>query len=218
MRLETNVARRRCLAAVLATIAVPTLPTPPSSALIGEVISDGFTQADDKSWDFTLPPSWKLSDTNPRAEFPAHIFHAHAKRTAAPGGGAPSMDIVVDRLKKKGGSLAEYGKLEAVAERLRMLLPQPATLSNAAVVQGAVKGSSYYRFDYRLDGGGGVLLKLSVQQGRSYLLTVNLPSSSTQDVQAEAEAILQSFKAFPVNIICSSQSNSGTEPVPGSCY
>ena len=38
----------------------------PAAAILGEVTGDGFTQADDKSWDFTLPSdAWKITDSPP---------------------------------------------------------------------------------------------------------------------------------------------------------
>ena len=212
--LAPDTARRRVLATVLA-VAVPTLPTLPSSALIGEVITAGFTQGDDKSWDLTLPSSWKLSDVPARQEYPKHLFHVRATRTGVPGA---SLEVVVDRLKENGATLTAYGKLDAVAEKLRALQPQPATTISAALVKGAIKGSNYYQFAYGVAGGATTRAKLSVQQSRSYMLTVTLPDQATSEVQVEADAIIQSFKAFPINIICLSQSNSGTEPVAGSCY
>ena len=62
-------------------------------------------------------------------------------------------------------------------------------------------------------------LKLGVQQNRVYQLAIALPSSpSSAEVEAEAAGILDSFKCFPINIICISQSNKGIVPVAGSCY
>ena len=85
--------RAALLRRLLVALPASQLVAPPlaARALIGEVIGEGFTQADDKSWDFTLPsPAWKLDATPARAEHPARLFHV----TGARAGGA-KLDLTV---------------------------------------------------------------------------------------------------------------------------
>ena len=44
------------------------------------------------------------------------------------------------------------------------------------------------------------------------------PGSASADVKAEALSLVESFKSFPVNIMCVTQSNGGNIPASGSCY
>ena len=189
------------------------MPSRPASALIGEVVGEGFLQSDDKSWDITLPSAWEPSSANLRSE-PGSLFSLHADRRDKGG----SLDVRVTQSKGKMG-LSDLGKLDVVAQQYKALQPQPAELVSQAIVPGAVKGSSYYSFTYALgDGGGTSRVKLAVSQNRIYALTVRTKAGASDEVEAEAAAIVSSFKAFPVNIICLSQSNAGSVPAPGSCY
>ena len=181
----------------------------PASAIIGEVIGEGFYQADDKSWDLTLPSTkWKISTTVPRAEHPERIFHVSGARD---GGAAFEVTVVPSGAKSE----AELGKVDAVGAKLSK---QFGELKSADVVAGAVKGSQYYVLRYQQSAGGTTTVKLDAKQGRTYMLAVSLPAPSSSEVQTEADALVESFKCFPINIICITQSNSGTTPVAGSCY
>ena len=186
-------------------------------AVIGEVTRPGFLQADDKSWDITLPGTW-MPSTNLRAEA-EHVFHLRAARSS----GGASLEVLVDKVKGKT-TLKDLGSLEAVGQKYAVGLQpgQPsAELVSSAVVPGAIRGSTYYEYTYAHPAGGGTTrLKLGVQQNRVYQLAIALPSSgpSSAEVEAEAAGILDSFKCFPINIICISQSNQGIAPVAGSCY
>jgi hypothetical protein len=207
--------RRLSRSALLRSLAVPALAPQAARAVIGEVTGPGFFQADDKSWDVTLPPSWAPgSDT--RAE-PEHVFHLRAMRSS----GGASLDVFVDKVKKGAKQLNELGKLEAVGQRYAASLQpnlQPASLQSAAEVSGIIRGSRYYQYAFATAGGGTARLKLGVQQNRVYALYVFLPAKSSAEVEAEAAGIVDSFKCFPVNIFCLGQSNSGTAPASGSCY
>ena len=69
MRLTRSAFTRLLAALPASTLVYSPLP---ARALIGEVIGDGFTQADDKSWDLTLPSAqWRLAEQDFRAEFPS---------------------------------------------------------------------------------------------------------------------------------------------------
>jgi hypothetical protein len=183
----------------------------PAVALLGEAIGDGFFQADDKSFDFTLPsPAWKIDATKaPRAEHPARLFHVTAERA-----GGATLDLTVVPSGKKAAS--ELGKVDAVGAELASSFG--GELVSAEVVPGSVKGSKYYTLVYRLPSGGTTTVKLDAKQGRTYTLAVSLPAKPADDLRSEADSLLKSFKCFPVNIICVTQSNSGATPVSGSCY
>jgi hypothetical protein len=180
-------------------------------AVIGEVTGPGFLQADDKSWDITLPSTW-MPSTNLRAEA-EHVFHLRAARSS----GGASLEVLVDKVKGKT-TLKDLGSLEVVGQRYAVT--PSAELVSSAVVPGPIRGSTYYEYTYAHPAGGGTTrLKLGVQQNRVYQLAIALPSSpSSAEVEAEAAGILDSFKCFPINIICISQSNKGIVPVAGSCY
>ena len=157
---------------------------------------------------WTIDPS-----TSPRAEHPKRLFHVTATRA----GGAIA-DVTVDPSGKK--SKAELGKVEQVGAELAS---KYGTLVRAEGVVGTVngkeiKGSLYYVLEYKLPTGGSTTLKLDAKQGRTYQLALTLPPNPSAELKAEADALLQSFKCFPVNAICISQSNGGSPPVGGTCY
>ena len=214
-------ARRRLLmglpaAAMAALATLTTRPPLPAAAVIGEVTGEGFTQADDKSWDFTLPSrQWTLDGRPPRSEAPFFLFRVRGARGGSEAAEAAQFDLTVDLGKAR--SVAELGKVGAVGERLRASLPQPATLERAEARPGAIRGSLYYEFE--LGTATGLrLVKIGVQQGRTYTLAVDLAAEPSATARTEAISLVDSFKCFPVNIICITQSNGGTTPVPGSCY
>lgn len=199
LRLPLQPSRRDALRAGLAATVLPALP-----ALAA---APGKYQSDDKSWDVTLPDGWTLSPEPVRAgPGSAHVFRLGATR--AGGGG---LEVVVDKAPGVK-SLAGLGSLEAVAERLRSEQPQPARLLESATVAGAVKGSTYYAFRFSAPGGGERQVKLAAYQDRLYRLTLDSAAG------AEADEIVRSFTAWPVNIFCLSQSNNGAVPASGSCY
>ena len=187
---------------------------PPARALLGEVVSSGFTQSDDKSWDFTLPnPAWSVTAGNARAEHPKRIFHVMVSGPS--GSGA---ELTVDPLKGARG-LADLGAVKEYGEKsLLSQQPPQSELLGAEVVPGSVKGSKYYAIQYKLPAGVIKSYRITAKQGRVYSFAVSTPSSPSATLEADAQALLTSFKAFPVNIICITQSDSGTAPVPGSCY
>jgi hypothetical protein len=217
---------RQCFTRLLATLpASHLLSPPPALALFGEVIpADGFTQADDKSWDLTLPSSaWRFSGASPRAEFPTHLFRLQAERS---GKEAAAFDLTVDITGAKSNSDIG-GSAQLAGEKLMARVPRAVSLESAVTVPGTfptangrevMKGSAYYVCRYNTEGGGTAVLKVKGQQGRTYTLAVTLPQKPSAELQAEAELLIESFKTFPVNIICQTQSSSGTVPVAGSCY
>jgi hypothetical protein len=185
------------------------LPSRPAAAYFGEVTGDGFYQADDKSWDVTLPSSWQIDSTSPRAAFPEHVFSVRAQRKD----GSARLTVLVDKINAK--SLAALGDVSRVGTEFAARLPK-SELVAATKVAGVIKGSYYYDFAFRT-AEGRTRQKLGLQQERLYQLTVDI-TRSTPALEAEVDAVLESFKCFPVNIICTSQSNSGKVPVAGSCY
>jgi len=210
MRLSRTDFLQRLLV-TLPAASVVNLPTAPAAALIGEVTGAGFTQMDDKSCDFTLPSdAWKLSSTPPRAEHPTKLFHVEGSR-----GGGASLDLSVVPSGAKNN--ADLGTPQQYGEKMLASLPASSSLESAAAVPGAIRGSQYYALTYKTPGGT-TSLKLTAKQGRTYTLGVTLPAQPSAEVKAEATALLDSFKAFPVNIFCVTQSNGGTPPVSGSCY
>ena len=186
----------------------------PAAALLGEVTGDGFTQADDKSWDFRLPSNaWKITDPPPfRNEHPTKLFHATGGRS----GGDAKFDLSVDPSGAK--SLSDLGSPQAFGEKMSAAFaPASSSLESAKIVPGAIRGSQYFELVYRAPTVT-TTTRLTAKQGRTYSFTVSVPDKASKDTADEAAALLDSFKAFPVNIICISQSSGGTSPVPGSCY
>ena len=209
MRLARSDFLTRLLVSLPVTMLSPAAMRP-ASALVGEVIGEGFTQADDKSWDFTLPStSWKLAGEAPwRAEHPKKLFHVTGTRS----GGSAFFDLSVELSGAK--TLSDLGKPSRYGEKVA---PAGASLTSAQVITGFVKGSTLLDLRYE-SSKGSTAYRVVAKQGRTYTMAVSLPSQPDETAQAEARALLESFKAFPINIICTSQSNGGTSPVPGSCY
>jgi len=206
-----NLPRRQLLSAAAAGFLLD-VPRP-ATAVIGETLGAGFTQADDKSWDFTLPsPAWKLNDTPPRAEYPEKLFHVVGARTGSDA--KLDLSVVPDGAK----SPADLGTAEEYGKSLLSTLPPPASLESAEVLRPQyIIGVSSYKFKYKT-ASGTTLIRVSASQGRTYTLTVSLPTSASADVQAEAAELVDSFKTFAVNIICLTQSRQGSTPFAGSCY
>ena len=189
----------------------------PAQAVIGEVLKEGFFQSDDKSWDFTLPSAaWKVDQSvAPRAEHPKRLFHVFGGRTSG-----ASFEVTVEPNDGRK-SAAELGKIDKVAEKLAAKVG--GSLEKSDIVEGLIngeriKGSKYYLLEYRLANGGTTLVKLDAKQSRTYTIAATLPSSASADVKAEALSLVESFKSFPVNIMCVTQSNGGNIPASGSCY
>ena len=207
-----RVSRADLLQRLLITLPAASVVVPaPCSALIGEVTGEGFTQADDKSWDFTLPSrEWELAASPPpRSEHPAKLFHVLGKRIGAEPANL-ELEVTTEGMGGKK-SLSELGTVDAVGARLY------GSVERAEVVPGTVRGSRYYEYTLKTPNGQRQT-RLGVYQGRLYSLAVDLPSSPSAALQEEANRLIASFKAFPVNIICLSQSNGGSTPVSGSCY
>ena len=197
-------------------VALPAAP-PPAFA------SGGFYQSDDKSWDVTLPSTWRLETTTaPRAEA-AHIFHVAARRED----GTASLDVTVDFAESGVKKLADLGTVDVVSRRLLSSEAQPVNLVSAAKLPGAgfMAGSTY---DITYESASEQrAVKIGLQQGRQVQLIIRSPRTATEEVRAEVSSILGSFKSFPLNAGCLGQSNgiaksgrgaSGERPSPGVCY
>ena len=191
------------------TVAVPGL----AHLNVAPALADAF-QADDKSFDLSLPAAWSFDDEDARRP-PPELFRLTAAR-----GGSSVRIVVTVTLGKYGKSLAELGSAEAAVARV--LLPNEA-LESAERVPGKVRGSSYYLGRYT-DGARRGIVKLGVQQDRLYALRAVAEArelsngASGASLQADIDTIVSSFSAFPINFICMGQSNAGKVPVAGSCY
>ena len=97
-------------AAALVSIALP-----PAWPLAAHAAS--FYQADDKSWDITLPDTWHTEHGQGRDD-PAHFMRVSAVRSATP---SARLDVYVDALPGKK-SLKELGTLDTLAQRFQSCL------------------------------------------------------------------------------------------------
>lgn len=191
------------------------LPTAPlfGSPLIAH--ADVFVQADDKSFDFQLPDTWKLDNVGPRAEHPDHIFHVKAQRAD----GKAAVDLTVDFVEAK--TLNEYGSLESIGRQLLATQGPSAELLLASKVPapGLFAAPTYeYRFDLGSSTGAQSIVKVGLKQKRLYRLAASLSSVTDASLSAEVESIVESYKLFPLNLGCLVQSNRGEAPLPAVCY
>ena len=192
--------------ALRALLVAPLLATRPS-------IASTFLQADDKSWDMSLPDSWQLQGEPLRqssAESP-RLFQARAEDASA----QISLEVVVQFASAGQKSLKDLGAMNAVAARYLAQQPQPATLVQAIKLpRPDLFSTSLYQFRFLQSGGESEsVVKLALQQGRLYELSVTIPAGAN-----EVDTILQSFKTYPLNIGCLSASNRGGSFLPGVCY
>jgi len=198
MRLTRPELCRLGLRALLTVPASPLLPLP----------AVGF-QADDKSFSLDVPQSWQLDPRPPRAEQPTTLFRVLGSRADA----AFVATVEPSAVKRLG----ELGSLDAVAKRYVASQPQPATLLQAAKVpRPSMFAIDMYELRLRT-GSTEQVVRLGLQQSRMYKLAVTLPAAPSPELKAEAEALVQSYQAFPLNIGCLRESNAGTL-LPGVCY
>ncbi|KAL1496744.1 hypothetical protein AB1Y20_014335 [Prymnesium parvum] len=198
-------ASRRTLLLRLALPALAASPLRPSALAAPparEVLpSERFYQADDKSFDFILPAGWTLDAdaARPRRLFPSHLF-----QLAAGGGEGRRMQLTVDL--GYGNALSSLGREEAAAETLLRYLPgEAARVRSVERVRGAVRGAEYLKLTTE----DGRAVKAAVVQKKLFAMAAEGPG---------AEAVLESFQVWPVNIFCQSASNSGGPIPPGTCY
>eukprot|EP00316_Scyphosphaera_apsteinii_P016569 CAMPEP_0119342298 /NCGR_PEP_ID=MMETSP1333-20130426/104422_1 /TAXON_ID=418940 /ORGANISM="Scyphosphaera apsteinii, Strain RCC1455" /LENGTH=203 /DNA_ID=CAMNT_0007354485 /DNA_START=93 /DNA_END=704 /DNA_ORIENTATION=- len=166
---------------------------------------DTFYQSEDKSFDFIVPKGWSITEAgfmrqgeDPRRFFPVHLFKVTASDSSS------HVEVTVDL--GYGTSLRDLGTPEVAVQRLLPFLPgPPAQVKSVERVQGAVKGSSFLLVRTE----DGRALKVAVIQKRLFAMSSSGPS---------AEAVLETFQAWPINIFCQSQSNSGGRITPGTCY
>uniref|UniRef100_A0A7S0LKR7 PsbP C-terminal domain-containing protein n=1 Tax=Coccolithus braarudii TaxID=221442 RepID=A0A7S0LKR7_9EUKA len=174
-------------------------------------------QADDKSFDFTLPDGWRLSPDSGRVHEASALFAASASSPQ----GAASAQVLVD-LGKYGNNLDEFGPpqralTKALGVRSQAPLASDLEILSSAKVSGRVRGSSYYLAHYRRGAARSGLVKIGVAQNRLFRMIVEAPTDSTQ-LQTQVEELIDSFQVFPINFICKGQSNAGSVPTAGSCY
>ena len=198
-----RISRAELVRAIL--VSLPAVPLPAASA---------FIQADDKSWDVTLPSTWQLTEASktPRAE-EEHIFRIGGSRP----GTSAQFELTVDFSERK--KLSDLGSIESVAERFRAEQPQPARLLTAVKLPRADLFSST-TYEFRVDAAnvGTCIQRVSLTQGRLYRLYATLPADAPQPLQQEVNDIVGSYKAFPLNIGCLKASNKGGSVLPGVCY
>ena len=215
-QLHIGMLARRALVRNLLTIPAISLgPGSPAfastSAFINPLTGDSKAswQSDDKSFDFSVPKGWTVTE-NPRGA-DGHLISAVARRDD----GKASLEAVCD-VGKFGNSLSEYGSLKAAGSRLLADLPG-AELVSAEFFSNR-NSCSYNLFKYTA-GGQVYVTKQAVAQKRRYQLTVRSTAGRTDaTLQEELEAIVALFQVFPINFICLGQSNGGSRPADGSCY
>lgn len=178
-----------------------------------------FVQADDKSFDVTLPDTWQASAVE-RGTLP-NIFSLSARRQDA------RVDATVDIAKASTfgrkfdpKKLSELGTIEEVGDRLQLEQPQPAKLLRADKVKAGANGLfALAMYVFRFESAEGLsTVALALSQGRVYRLTLRLPANADAALQAEAESTLASFRAYPLNAGCLAASSKGQRALPGVCY
>lgn len=209
MRLPTSFSRTDVLKAALLASSLQAAPMQAAT----------FLQADDKSFDLTLPDAWRATPL--QRGTPPQIFSLSANRLDA------SIDLTVGIAQAADFSkrfdpkkLSDLGSIEDVGAQLLLQQPQPAKLLRADKVKAGANGlfalAMYvFRFEHAE---GQSIVSLALTQGRVYRLTQRLPSAPDTALQAEAESILASFRAFPLNAGCLATSNKGMKALPGVCY
>ena len=194
-----------CALGVRALLVLPASPLFPLPA-------SGF-QADDKSFSLAVSPAWQLDPAPPRVAQPDSVLFRVVGSDAAGG----RFEATVEPSPKK--QLGELGSLDAVAQRYLALQPQPAALLGATTVpRPNMFGLQMY--ELRFSTGRPAqqrLVRLALTQSRLYQLVVSLPAEPTPELAAEAEALVASFEAYPLNIGCLRGSNAGAV-LPGVCY
>ena len=193
---------RRLAPAAAVTVLAPRVP-PAAAGEPARPVGPGetFYQSDDKSFDFVAPSGWTVAEAgfgkdgdDPRRFFPEHIFKVTGKD------GKSSVEVTVDL--GYGTGLGDLGKPEAAAQRLLSLLPgPPAKVSSVEKVSGVVRGSAYLLV--RTDDGR--VLKAAVLQKKVFAMAGSGPG---------ADAVVETFQAWPTNIFCQTASNKGA-PRPG---
>ena len=202
MQLTRSAACALGVRALLVLPASPLFPLPASAF-----------QADDKSFSLAVPPTWQLNPAPPRLGQPEPSMLFRVVGSAAGGG---RFEATVEPSPTK--QLAELGSLDAVAQRYLALQPQPAALLRATKVpRPNMFGLNMYELRFSAGPAQQRVVRLALTQSRLYQLVVSLPAEPTRELQAEAEALVASFEAYPLNIGCLRGSNAGT-PLPGVCY
>ena len=221
MHLDRAAFLRRLLVLPAATLPSARLLVPPANAAAPPVLSDGeqFYQSDDKSWDVVLPKGWTVAPGDPRRNFPEHVFSVSAKK------GKSAFDVTVDLKGAKG----KYGA------NLDTLGKTPEAQASAILAQ-SVPGASLVSVERKVGSGYGdgygeqrrakyLEIAYKTAAGQPRLMRANVVSSRLYKLDAvdggdapELRSIIDSFTAWPTNLICQGQSNSGSVPVAGSCY
>lgn len=170
-------------------------------------------QADDKSWAVKLPASWTISPASMRGDA-GHIFSVSATYA-----NAVRLSVTADFAANGVRSLKDF-PIERAASHYLALQPQPAELMSAVVLPRAdLFSAGLYQLRFSTDGGQSEsLIKVALQQGRLYQLTVRMAAGVPEIVRRDVEDVVSSFKAYPLNIGCLSASNRGGPLLPGVCY
>ena len=178
-------------------------------------------QADDKSFDFVLPDgTWRTSGLR-RGE-PPQLFLQTAQRVD----GQARLEVAVSfatgsdwGLKFQPKKLSDLGSVEVVGARLQAQDASSAKLLRAEKTSGGgLFAVTCYEYRFELAQGGRQAVKLALQQGRLYRLTITCEPTAPDALLSEVDGIVGSFRAFPLNAGCLSQSNRGEKALPGVCY
>ena len=187
---------------------------PASPLVVPRPAVASFLQADDKSWDVSLPETWRVETTTMRSEEAGRLFCMKAV------GGTARVEVTVDFSAAGQKSLKDLGTIDAVGESFLERQPQPAMLlESTKLPRPDIFSTGLYQFRYSTGGGSGEsVLKLALQQGRLYQLLATLPTGAPEALKREVDDVVASFKAYPLNIGCLSASNRGGSLLPGVCY
>ena len=189
-----------------------------SAPLVPSIATAVYIQADDKSFDMTLPDTWQGQPLTRGT--PPQLFSLSSMRRDA------SLDLTVDI-----ADASDWGKkfapkrlteidIKEVGDRLCSQQPQPAMLLQADKVAAGANGLfslAMYVLRYKHIEGQ-TIVALALAQGRAFRLTLQLPAEPDAALLAEAESILKSYRAFPLNAGCLAASNKGQKALPGVCY
>ena len=128
------------------------------------------------------------------------------------------VEVLVDAFPGKKSFKDLGSSVDKVAENfLKEQPPGSRLLSATQLPRAGLFTTPLYEFRFAAAGGELRIQKCALTQSRFYKLLVILPADAPEPLQLEVEEIIDSFKAFPLNIGCLAQSNQGTI-LPGVCY
>ena len=161
-------------------------------------------ESDDGAFAFRLPNGWMITSACSPGRA-ACIGEGPGRRVAVRGareGGGAMATATVD-LGAYGKRLGEWATLEQARAQYESGWPPAKRLEMRCVsaVAQTSKGGTPRSYTLRFEGASSEavrIVKLSVQQSRLYMLTLDV-SRSTPDLEADIDAIGRSFEAFPVS-------------------